>query len=410
MSSRIKARQYINFYFQVHQPKRLRRFQFFDIGSSSIYFDESFNKEIVTRVASNCYLPANEMLLTLIERHPNIRITFSLSGIVIEQLKKYSPRTLESFKQLADTGAVEFLGETYYHSLASVLDEDESIFQAEAHRQALRENFGYDPKIFRNTELIYSNEIGELVSDLGFKGMYIDGLESMLNGRSTNNVYVHTSNDLLLFPRNYRLSDDIAFRYSDKTWSEWPLTSAVFSRWIRGNPQENSFTTLGMDYETFGEHQKKDGGIFIFMEELLTDLAQQRQLTFLNPSEAAKQIEPAGIVSAQDPISWADSERDLSAWLGNDMQKDAFDNLKKLLGQIRMTDNIKLLREHRYLQTSDHFYYMSTKKGSDGNVHQYFSPYNSPYEAFMNYMNVLSDIGFRLRAIQKAKTVPEMAY
>jgi alpha-amylase len=410
MNSRTGTQQYINFYFQVHQPKRLRRFQFFDIGSSSSYFDEPFNKEIVTRVASSCYLPANEMLLKLIERHPNIRITFSLSGIVIEQLKMYSPCTLDSFKRLAATGAVEFLGETYYHSLASVFDKEEFIFQIEAHRNAMRENFGYDPAIFRNTELIYSNEIGELVSDLGFKGIYIDGLESVLKGKSVNNVYSHPSNNLLLFPRNYRLSDDIAFRYSDQTWSEWPLTSAAFLRWICHIPSGNNFTSLGMDYETFGEHQKKDGGIVRFMEEVLSELAHQENVTLINPSEAAKKIASAGVVSVEDPISWADNERDLSAWLGNDMQKDAFDSLKKLLRQVHRANNSKLSREYRYLQTSDHFYYMSTKKGSDGDVHQYFSPYSSPYEAFMNYMNVLSDMGFRLRIIQQEKTVAELAY
>lgn len=396
MVSTPEPQHYINFYFQVHQPRRLRRFQFFDIGSSSTYFDDAFNRDILSRVAANCYLPANKLLLKLIARYPNIRITFSLSGTFIEQMKACSAETLASFRSLAETGAVEFLGETYYHSLASLLDEDEFAFQVDAHRMAIRDCFRFDPKVFRNTELIYSDETGQAVKDLGFEGIYVDGIESLLRGASANQVYAHPSGGMILFPRNYKLSDDIAFRYSDPTWSEWPLTSETFLRWINQMPS-SAFTCLGMDYETLGEHQKRTGGILEFMEGLLTGLAQQKRISFINPSEAQGRIMPVATLSAQGTISWADHERDVSAWLGNEMQRDAFDSLRKLLPKIVRSADSKLLRHCRHLQTSDHFYYMSTKGGSDGQVHQYFSPYNSPYEAFMNYMNVLSDIAYRLK-------------
>lgn len=397
MNSNITRQRYLNFYFQVHQPKRLRKFQFFDIGSSTSYFDESANEDIISRVAANCYLPANRMLLRLIEKHPKLRITFSLSGIVIEQLKMYSPETLDSFKALANTGAVEFLGETYYHSLACFLDENEFVHQVELHRDTVAENFGVVPTTFRNTELIYSDAIAERVAALGFKGIYFDGIERVLKGRTSNKVYLHPSSNIYLFPRNYRLSDDISFRYADQSWSEWPLTEDSFLRWLDHIPGNSSFTSLGMDYETLGEHQKSAGGIFDFMENLLSKLSGKSNYAFINPAEAVGVVEPGGIVSVDKPISWADQERDLSAWLGNDMQKDAFKTLKKLFAGVVSSKNSTLLQTLRYLQTSDHFYYISTKKGSDGNVHQYFSPYRSPYEAFMNYMNVLADIEHRLK-------------
>lgn len=400
MISASEPQRYINFYFQVHQPRRLRRFRFFDIGSSSTYFDDTFNRDILSRVAANCYLPANKLLLKLIARYPNIRITFSLSGTFIEQIKACYPETLASFRCLAETGAVEFLGETYYHSLASLLDRDEFAFQVDAHRTAMRECFDFDPKVFRNTELIYSDEIGQTVKDLGFEGIYVDGIESLLRGTSPNQVYAHPSGGMLLFPRNYKLSDDIAFRYSDPTWSEWPLTPETFLHWINQMPS-SGFICLGMDYETLGEHQKTIGGIFRFMEGLLAGLARQKGIIYISPSEARRKIMPVAKLSSHDTISWADEERDVSAWLGNEMQRDAFDSLKKLLPKILRSGDSKLRRDWRYLQTSDHFYYMSTKGGSDGKVHRYFSPYNSPYEAFMNYMNVLSDIAYRVKANQR---------
>jgi len=396
--------RYINFYFQVHQPRRLRKFQFFDIGTSTSYFDEPLNREILTRVAEKSYLPANNMLLRLIEKYPEIRITFSLSGIVVEQMKMWAPAALESFRRLAATGAVEFLGETYHHSLACLVAESEFCSQVNAHRNIIIQNLGVVPRVFRNTELIYSDEIADMVSRLGFDGIYLDGVEKILKGRSPNKLYSHPNNDLALFSRNFRLSDDIAFRYSDKSWSEWPLTADTFLRWIDHLPENNDLVTLGMDYETLGEHQAKSGGIFDFMETLLIKITKHRDMSLVNPSEAINFIRPQGIISSERPLSWADQERDVSAWLGNDMQVDSFEALQKLRSRVLETGNAKMIREYYCLQTSDHFYYMSTKKGSDGNVHQYFSPYSSPYEAFMNYMNVLADVEFRLRTVGRVAT------
>lgn len=401
-----RPQRYINFYFQVHQPKRLRRFQFFDIGGSSSYYDESLNREIIEKVAENCYLPANNMLMYLIDEYPEIRITFSMSGIVIEQLKMWAPAVLESFKRLAATGAVEFLGETYHHSLACLFDESEFCAQVEAHRNVMIQNFGLLPTFFRNTELIYSDRIADVVSRMQFEGMYLDGVEKILKGRSPNKLYSHPNNDMFLFTRNFQLSDDIAFRYSDKSWSEWPVEPETFINWIDQIPDEGDLVMLGMDYETLGEHQSNAGGIFDFMEILLAKLARQRHVSFVNPSEAIKLIRSHGIISSERTISWADQERDLSAWLGNDMQMDAFATLKRLIPRIHETGDMKMIRECRYLQTSDHFYYMSTKHGSDGNVHQYFSPYSSPYEAFMNYMNVLADVEYRVKNVE-ARTISE---
>lgn len=411
MNSKAKPTKYVNLYFQVHQPRRLRRFQFFDIGSSSSYFDDSLNREIIMRVAENCYLPANKMLLGLIEKYPSVRITFSLSGVVIEQLQMWCPAALESFKSLAATGAVEFLGETYYHSLACFIDENEFHSQVEAHREAIIQNFGLVPRIFRNTELIYSDEIADAVSSMGFEGIYLDGIERILKGRSPNKVYHHPSNDMFLFTRNYRLSDDVAFRYSDRSWREWPLTPETFLGWVKHIPEGNDLITLGMDYETLGEHQPEAGGITRFMESVLGKLACEKNILLVNPSEALEVIHPQGIISAEKAVSWADHERDLSAWLGNDMQLDAFRTLKNLQPQVMASGNNQMIREFRHLQTSDHFYYMSTKRGSDGNVHQYFSPYSSPYEAFMNYMNVLADVEYRLKNTrQTVRQQKEVAY
>jgi alpha-amylase len=399
------SKRYINLYFQVHQPRRLRRFQFFDIGSTASYYDDDSNRDIVRRVAQQCYQPANEMLLRLIKRYPNIRITFSLSGTVIEQLKAFAPATLRSFKQLAYTGAVEILGETYYHSLGSMVNAKEFAAQVEAHRQMIINEFAYIPTVFRNTELLYSNDIGKQVFQLGFKGMYLDGIESILHGRDTNTIYRNSSVPLTLLPRNYQLSDDIAFRYSDQSWSEWPLTAQTFLRWVNHTPATGNVVTLGMDYETLGEHQKSEGGILEFMERLLANMAVEEGLIFANPSDIIERVSSKGTLSTKEVISWADHERDLSAWLGNDMQADAFAWLKKLHRRILKTGNIHLLKDCRYLQTSDHFYYMSTKNGSDGDVHQYFSPYTSPYEAYMNFMNVLSDLEYRVNSIERSRVI-----
>jgi alpha-amylase len=388
--------KFLNLYFQVHQPRRLGQFQFFDIGSDTPYFDDGLNKEIVCRIADECYLPATRMLLKLIEKFPELRITFSISGVALEQFQLYAPSVIKSFRRLAETGCVEFLGETYYHSLSYFIDRKEFMEQVKLHRRKVYELFGFWPKVARNTELIYSNDIGETFADLNFRGVVIDGIESALNGKTPNALYRHPSKPLILFPRNFRLSDDIAFRYSDRNWRDWPLTPAKFSGWLESISSDDQFVCLGMDFETFGEHQKANTGIFDFFQDWISLVVRQGRFTFTTLSEIRGEMSSLQPIATTKPISWADEARDLSGWLGNNMQRDAFDSLYKFHRSIIASENESLIHAYRHLQTSDHFYYMSTKQGPDGNVHQHFSPYKSPYEAFMNYMNVIADLELRL--------------
>lgn len=395
-STQKEETKFLNLYFQVHQPRRLGTFQFFDIGSATPYFDDNLNKQIVCRIADECYLPATRMLLDLIRKFPQLRITFSVSGVALEQFEHYAPSVIKSFRQLAETGCVEFLGETYYHSLAYFIDREEFADQVKLHRRKVYDLIGFWPKVARNTELIYSDDIGETFADLGFRGVFIDGIQSVLNGKSPNGLYRHPSKPLMLFPRNFQLSDDIAFRYSDRNWSEWPLTPGKFSRWMRSIPSTEKFVCLGMDFETFGEHKKASSGIFDFFRDWIAMVAREGRFTFTTPSEINGEVDSLEAISTTTAISWADEARDLSAWLGNNMQRDAFASLYKFHEAIINSENESLINIYRHLQSSDHFYYMSTKRGEDGNVHQYFSPYKSPYEAFMNYMNVLADLELRL--------------
>jgi len=388
--------QYLNLYFQVHQPRRLRKFQFFVVGLNRNYFDDDLNENIIARIASQCYLPANKMLLKLIRKFPQLRITFSISGSAMEQFEQYTPVVLKSFRALAETGAVEFLAETYYHSLSYFANEDEFIEQIALHSKKLHQLLGVTPTIFRNTELIYSNGIGKIISDLGFSGMFIDGIEEALNGKTPNALYQHPDENLVLFPRNFRLSDDIAFRYSDSCWSEWPLTGEKFIQWLNAIPKHEKFVGLAMDYETFGEHKKVSSGIFDFLNQVIVSLLKENKFKFVTPSEAIRLISVEQSITTERVISWADTARDLSAWLGNPMQRDAFNSLHKLHYDIINSDDEELIATYRHLQTSDHFYYMCTRKDDDGAIHQYFSPYSSPYEAFMTYMNVVTDLELRV--------------
>jgi alpha-amylase len=399
-----KQKCYLNVYFQVHQPRRLRPLGFFDIGSAHENFDDTLNQNIIRRIAKKCYQSVNLMLLELIHQHPNLRITFSISGVALEQLEKYCPAVIESFRMLASTNSVEFLGETYYHSLSSLIDQHEFAYQVTKHTEAMERLLGVRPTVFRNTELIYSDRLAQMIQALGFKGTYIDGLEKILDQKSPNVLYSppHAS-DFKLFLRNYRLSDDIAFRFSDKTWNEYPLTAKKYVSWLKQQkPSDGNLINLGMDYETFGEHQKKRTGVLRFLKDFLTTVASQKTIKMINPSETIRGLRAKEHISVPTHISWADRERDLSAWLGNDMQRDAFDSVNKLKREVMKLNDSELINAWRYLQTSDHFYYMSTKIGDDGNVHRYFNPYPSPYEAFMNYMNVLSNLEFRIRQARKS--------
>jgi alpha-amylase len=386
-------------YFQVHQPFRLRTYRFFDIGSDHYYYDDYQNKHIVRRIANNCYLPANEIMLSLIKEFgANFKVSFSISGTAIEQFQKYAPDVIESFAKLARTGNVEFLGETYSHSLASILNADEFARQVKEHSDTIEKLFGKRPVTFRNTELIYSNDIAQQVQEMGFQTMLTEGAKQVLGWKSPNYLYCSASSERLkLLLRNYQLSDDIAFRFSQRDWSEWPLTAEKYMGWLNAVEKKQEIVNLFMDYETFGEHQKADSGIFAFLNTFPAKVIKSGKWKFLTPSEASQVLQPVAGLNVPHAISWADEERDLTAWIGNDLQDEAIGSLYSVAGLMAQCDDEELLSDWHYLQASDHFYYMCTKWFSDGAVHHYFNPYTTPYEAFLNYMNVLSDFLLRIK-------------
>ncbi len=389
----------ICFYFQVHQPFRLRRYRFFDIGNDSYYYDDYLNESIANRVAQKCYIPTNQVLLNSIKKHNgSFKVAFSISGLALEQFKLYTPEVIESFKKLAQTGCVEFLSETYSHSLVALKDKKEFAKQVQMHSDLVFELFGQRPTVFRNTELIYSDGIGEMVASMGYKAMLTEGAKQILGWKSPNFLYCNVINPKLkVLLKNYKLSDDIAFRFGNQGWAEYPLTAEKFTKWINALDSKEEIINLFMDYETFGEHQWKETGIFDFLKDL-PDVMIKENLTFVTPSEAIAKLQPVSAIKINHPISWADEERDLTAWLGNELQDEAFNNLYALLPQIEKCTDKKILKDWTLLQASDHFYYMSTKYFSDGDVHAYFNPYETPYQAFSNYMNVLSDFSIRLKA------------
>lgn len=380
-------------YFQVHQPVRLRKYHFFDIGKSHDYYDDFANRTITRKVAERCYLPANKMMLELIKKYgKNFKVSFSISGLAIEQFEKYAPEVIDSFKALAETGCVEFLAETYSHSLASLANEKEFNNQVKQHAELIKKLFGYTPVTFRNTELIYSDKIGEMVAHMGYTTMLTEGAKHILGWKSPNYVYTNSLNPKLkLLLKNFRLSDDIAFRFSDRSWGEWPLTAEKYTGWLTEAVQKEDVINLFMDYETFGEHQQAETGIFAFMRSLPEQVLSTAAFEFLTPREVVAKHQPVAPLNVPFPISWADEERDLTAWLGNELQMEAFEELYKMRDKVKVLDEPKINYDYKCLQASDHFYYMCTKLFSDGIVHQYFTPYDSPYEAFINYMNVLSD-------------------
>ncbi|MFC0876428.1 glycoside hydrolase family 57 protein [Saccharicrinis sp. FJH2] len=392
----------ICFYFQVHQPFRLKRYRFFDIGNDHYYYDDYTNESITTKVAYNSYLPANKLILSLIKKHKGaFKVAYSISGLALEHFELYAPEVLESFKELAATGQVEFLAETYAHSLAALKTKSGFKQQIEKHSEKIEELFGQKPTVFRNTELIYSDEMGLTISELGFKAMLTEGAKHVLGWKSPNFMYCNSLNPKLkVLLRNYKLSDDIAFRFSNSAWSEHPLTADKYIGWINSHDQKEEIFNIFMDYETFGEHQKADTGIFDFIKSL-PEVAIKNKFKFATPSEVAKSFNPISAIHVPYPISWADEERDLTAWLGNELQDEAFNKLYKLKHLVDKVDDFVLKKNWQYLQCSDHFYYMCTKFFSDGEVHAYFNPYDSPYDAFMNYMNVLSDFELQLKEATK---------
>lgn len=383
----------ICFYFQIHQPFRLKRYRFFDIGSDHYYYDDYNDEEIIRRIANNCYLPANQTILNMIKESDGaFKVAYSISGVALEQMELYVPEVIDSFKELAKTGCVEFLAETFAHSLASLQeDSDEFELQVKQHSKKIQSLFGYKPTVFGNTELIYSDDIGSRVSAMGFKGIITEGAKHVLGWKSPNYVYCCASNpQLKVLCKNFKMSDDITFRFSDWGWDQYPLTAEKFLSWIENLPASEDVVNLFMNYETFGEMQNAGTGIFEFLKAL-PYFASQMEINFETPSMVLQKRKPIDQINVPYPISWADEERDLSAWLGNELQRSAFDKLYGIGERVRLSNDRRLLQDWYYLQSSDHFYYMSTKHFSDGAMHSHFSPYDTPYEAFMNYMNVLSD-------------------
>ncbi len=397
-------------YFQVHQPFRLRRYSAFDAQPN--YFDDYHNERILEKVAKHCYLPATELLLQLIQRHEGrFRFAFSLTGLIIEQFDRWCPKLIERFKALADTGCVEFLGETYHHSLAFLYSREEFDAQVRLHADTMQRLFGQRPRVFRHTELIYSNDLARHIITLGgYAGLLSEGADQILGKRQPNCMYQSPAGDsggahMKLLLKNYTLSDDVAFRFSNRSWPGYPLTPAKFAEAVRAATRNGSADTepagggvcnLFMDFETFGEHQWAETGIFQFLEQLPQAVLSREGLAFLTPGECFDRHDPTDEFDVPHMISWADTERDLSAWLGNAMQSNALHELYQLEEPVKTSGDPRLLADWRKLTTSDHFYYMCTKYMADGDVHKYFNPYESPYDSYINFMNVLDNLRARV--------------
>ncbi|MEG1622202.1 MAG: glycoside hydrolase family 57 protein [Alistipes sp.] len=384
----------ICFYFQVHQPWRLKKYRFFNMGKDHNYLDDLLNRSIMQKVARQCYLPMNALLLHLIqEQKGKFRCSFSITGCAIEQFRAYAPEVLDSFRKLADTGCVEFLAETYSHSLSSLASKEDFVEQVQLHTALIQKEFGIRPTAFRNTELIYSDGIGAMVAEMGFKTMLAEGAKHILGWKSPNYIYANAHDQKLrLLLRNYKLSDDLAFRFSNRGWDQYPLTAEKYVDWLIADDNPGEAIHLFMDYETFGEHQDANTGIFDFMRALpKAALAKKGALEFATVSETAQRHQPVSVLHCPHVMSWADEERDVTAWLGNELQNEAFSKLYALKEKIVTLKNPNFDYVWNFLQTSDHFYYMATKWLADGDVHAYFNPYDSSYDAFINYMNVLSD-------------------
>ncbi|MBU0743896.1 MAG: glycoside hydrolase family 57 protein, partial [Gammaproteobacteria bacterium] len=389
----------ICFYFQVHQPKRLRKYTYFDVGCNHYYEDDVANREIFLKVANKCYLPATALFLNLINKYPGVfKISFSITGVFIEQCKRYSPETLDAFKRLAATGQVEFINETYYHSLSFLFSQEEFKAQVAKHRQLIKDEFDYDATTFRNTELIYNDELAKVVSSLGYKTILAEGTEKILGWRSPNYVYQPLDcPNLKLLLRNYSLTDDIGFRFSEKSWSEYPVCADKYACWLHALHGQADLINLFMDFETFGEHQWEDTGIFEFLYSLPEYVLRHPEYNFMTPAEASQKLQPVASLSVPSFMSWADVDRDLTAWRGNDLQEDALQSIYAMSSDIYALNDPGLLEVWRSLLTSDHFYYMCTKYSADGDVHKYFNPYSNPYEAYINYQNIVSDLTLELK-------------
>ncbi len=414
------------FVFEVHQPHRLKRSLFWE-GKTykrlpkkelfDYYFDNEVDREIFKRAARKCYFPSNQILLDLIERHKNepkqVKVSFSISGVFLEQCEMFDPDLLDTFKHLAATGRVEFLNQTFYHSIASLYpDKEEFIAQAKLHRQTVKELLGYTPQVFENTELLYNNTIAKTVADMGYKGIYTEGVEKILGEKSPNFIYTPKSaKNIRVFLRNYKLTDDIGFRFSARWWPEWPLTADKYAKWLAETKGE--VINIFPDYETFGEHHWPETGIHSFLQHLPEEIFRYGNLQMVTPSEVIAKHTSAGeidVPEAEGTVSWADIQRDQSGWLGNVMQWAYYTNLRRLEPLVMESEDPEYLRLWRDFQTSDHLYYMFTAGGGPGEVHSYFSPFESPMDAYAVAQGLLNDFEVRLRLSILAANEPFLFY
>ena len=393
----------ITLYLHVHQPLRVRDYSVFDTATDHNYFNEPDplsdrnNKKVFDKVAEKSYRPMNALLEKLLHDQPEFKVSLSITGTFLEQAELWAPDVIESFQRLVKTGRVEIVSETYYHSLAFFYSRTEFERQVEMHKTKIRELFGVETSVFRNTELAYNDSLAQWADEYGFKGILAEGWDPILDWRSPNFVYQpEGTKNISLLLKNYKLSDDLAFRFSNQAWQEWPLTADKYTEWANASIEEAPLINLFMDYETFGEHQWQDTGIFSFFEDFVGRWLTNPDNTFYTVSEAIETNKPVGNLSMPSTVTWADAERDLTAWLGNSMQQEALGHLYALESDILRTEDVELISDWRKLQTSDHAYYMCTKWFKDGDVHAYFSPYESPYDAFLYYMNVIRDLRWRL--------------
>jgi alpha-amylase len=390
-------------YLHIHQPYRVRKYSVFDTADKHDYFNDPDyqtsrnNEQVFKKVADKSYRPMTALLEKMLVTHPDFKLSLSITGTFIEQAQSWAPDVIETIKRMVETGRVEIVAETYYHSLAFFYSRDEFEHQVNIHKDKIRELFGAETKVFRNTELSYNDDLAKWADDAGFKGILAEGWDPILEWRSPNFVYKPSgTKNIALLMKNYKLSDDVAFRFSNQNWSEWPLSADKYSQWTDAALWDQSIINLFMDFETFGEHQWEDTGIFNFFEAFIGQWLSNPGNTFYTASGAIDEFEPSGEISMPNTVTWADTERDLTAWLGNSMQQEALRYLYALEKDVLQTNDMELISDWRKLQTSDHVYFMCTKWFSDGDVHAYFSPYESPYDAFLYYMNVIRDLRWRL--------------
>lgn len=402
-------------YFELHQPYRLAPYSIFDVGNSHEYFsnaDQDKNKEVFLKVSLKSYIPMLSLLLELTQQYKQFVWSFSCSGIFLEQAEQYCPEVVTLLQKVVKTGQVEVLAETYYHSLAALYSKEEFIQQVALHTQKIEQLFDVTPKVFRNTELIYSDQIGEYIAELGFTGMLTEAVSRYLdNQRRTQLFSSYTEKRIPLMLKHAQLSDDVAFRFSDKSWVSYPLSAETYVHWLN-RYQEDEFINLFMDFETFGEHQWSDTGIFDFFRHVVGQFLQFSWNTFVTPSQATKGVNAVNLpfYKVALPISWADIDRDISAWRDNDLQYDTLRLIYDLEQTVKESGDVQLLHDWRKLQTSDHFYYMCIKWSEDGDVHAYFSPYENPMDAYVRFTTVLADINGRLMEIKNKSKVSEISY